>query len=71
MVLRTSTGPSLLIKGPNEIVHDIFKKEERKGGAIREGLMTGLLILLAHQKVLETFGWKGLPLLSDLYETGD
>lgn len=55
----------------------VFLKEDCKGGAIREGLMTGLLILSVHQKhqrVLETLGWKSgasLELLLVLYETGD
>ena len=58
-------------------VHDIFQKEDCKGGAVGGGLMTGLLILSVHQRhqrVLETLGWKSgecLELFLVLYETGD
>lgn len=80
VVLRALEGSPLLIKGPKRTKQGCpwyFLKEDCKGGAIREGLMKGLLILSVHQTcqgVLETFGWKSgecLELFLVLYETGD
>lgn len=80
MVQRAPEGPHLLIQGQKGTEQGCtcdFPKEDRQGGAIKEGLMTGLLILSVHQKhqrVLEPFGWKlgeCLELFLVLYETGD
>lgn len=79
MVVHAPEGSPLLIKGPKRTKRRpwYFPKEDCKGGAIREGLMTGLLILSVHQKhqrVSETLGWKSgecLELFLVLYETGD
>lgn len=64
VVSCASNGSQLLMKGPNRTQGGCqwwFPREDRKGGAIRGGLMKGLVILSVHQKhqrVLQTFGWK-------------
>lgn len=79
-VAHAPEGFPLLIQGPERTKQRCprcFAEEDRKGGASREGLMTGLLILSVHpkhQRALETFGWKSgecLELFLVLYETGD